>query len=347
MATHIADKQAEERVATAAEYGLNVDQIDDQLSAYLRAAGKHRLLTAAEEVALSIAIQAGIAAARELKRIEGAAEPVDAQTQRMLRHAVQRGEESQQELAANNLRLVISIAKHYHGMPLADLISEGNIGLMRATIKFDPDRSYRFSTYATWWVRQAITRAIADQARMIRVPVHVGDTMSQIRKAQERLARDHMPTDDSAALALLTGLSEHKVELTLLRYRQTASVESLDAPAEYSARGLSEQTETRMGELLADPTQNTERDGMAAMLRQDIDQALATLTERERQVLTTRYGLHDGRRHTLDETAQLLAPSWGRETLSRERIRQVEAEALRKLRHPVRGAKLRRYLEGD
>ncbi len=347
MATHIADKQASERQQTAAEYGLDVEQLDDQLSAYLRAAGKHRLLTAAEEVALSVAIHGGIAAARELKRTLAGDVLTDAAGRQALYRAVQLGAESQQELAANNVRLVISIAKHFHGMPLADLISEGNIGLMRATIKFDHTGGNRFSTYATWWIRQAITRAIADQARMIRVPVHVGDTMSQIRKAQERLAKDRMPTDDYAAIAELTGLTEKKIELTILRFRQTSTVDSLDAPAEFSSRGLSEQSETSLGELLADPAQNTERDGLRSLLRDDIDKALATLTERERQVINVRYGLRDGRRHTLDETAQILAPSWGRETLSRERIRQVEAEALRKLRHPVRGAKLRRYLEGE
>ena len=335
MATNI-DTTADVQL-TAAEFGLAPDQLDDQLGDYLRAI-RHPLLTADEEATLGVAIMAGVA-------LEGLAEigeatPADLRT-------IARGVEAQKTLSAHNLRLVVSIAKKYNGLPLADLIQEGNIGLMRATSKFDYTRGFRFSTYATWWIRQAITRAIADSAKTIRTPVHVGETMTKIRRAQEQLPAGRAQ-QDYAAIALLTGYTEDKVRKTMARARSTRSVDSLDAETAISKRGIADGMGTTMGELLADPGQNTECDGMAAMLRHDLAAALATLGPREQEILSIRYGLGpDGEHHTLEDTAHILSQQWGGEVLSRERIRQIEAAALRKLRHPTRGARLRRYLEQE
>jgi len=337
MAAQRDDTPAEGVQQTAAEFGLHPDQLDDLLGDYLRSI-RHRLLTADEEYLLGAAIQAGLLAELAIER--GEATPA-------LRLVASRGVDAQKELSGHNLRLVVSIAKKYTSMPLADLIQEGNIGLMRATLKYNAKLGHRFSTYATWWIRQAITRAIADSSRTIRTPVHVGETMTKIRRAQEQLPEGRSQ-QDYAAIAALSGLTEDNVRKTLARARQSGSVESLDAETAISKRGMSEGVGATMGELLADPNQNTERDGIDAMLRHDLAAALSTLGEREQEILVIRYGLGpDGEHHTLEDTAHILSRQRGGEVLSRERIRQIEAEALRKLRHPTRGARLRRYLEQE
>ncbi|HEX9370263.1 MAG TPA: sigma-70 family RNA polymerase sigma factor [Roseiflexaceae bacterium] len=325
------------------DLALPVEVVDDQVTAYLRQIGKHRLLSAEEERALSATIMAGLAAEKLLRQPKERGDVAE------LQRRAARGQDAQQELAQHNLRLVVSIAKKYlgRGLSLLDLIQEGNIGLMRGVIKYDYTTGNRFSTYTTWWIRQAITRAIQDSSRMIRVPVHVGDTMTRIKRAQAEIAVAGGDPKDLALVAAMVDMSESKVRATTRRFAQVNSVASLEAPLDRSHRGLSEQSELSMGDTLADETQDTEAAGMRLALKHDLAEALDRLPARERQVLQVRYGLYDGGNHTLEETGALLAPLWGMPTISRERIRQIEAEALRKLRHPVHGKKLRRYLEGD
>ena len=325
------------QLSAAVEFGLAPDQVDDQVGAYLREI-RHPLLTQEAEEVLGVAIKAGLQAEKAIAKGD------DRPFQRVL---AAQGVEAQKTLSAHNLRLVVSIAKKHvgRGLHLLDLIQEGNIGLMRATSKFDYKRGFRFSTYATWWIRQAITRAIADAGRTIRTPVHVGETMNKIRHAQEQLPEGRAQ-NDYARIAELTGLPEAKVRNTMIRARNTGTVDSLDAESAMTKRGLNDGPGATMGELLADPQQDTERDGMAAMLAQDIAEALATLEPREQEILKIRYGLGpDGEHHTLEDTAVILSRTWGGTPLTRERIRQIESAALRKLRHPSKGARLRRYLE--
>ena len=343
MATqHVPDTIAITRKQTADEFDLPEDLVDDQVSAYLREIGRHRLLTAAEECALSAAIMAGLAAQETLRR------PHESDALPELRRLVERGEEAQHTLARHNLRLVVSIARKYmgRGLPLLDLIQEGNIGLIRGVAKYDYTTGNRFSTYATWWIRQSISRAVQDTSRMIRVPVHVNDTMTKIKRAQAEIVAAGGDPDDHELIAAMTGLTAEKIGATIKRYVQVASVRSLEAPIDYSFRGLPEDAGS-LGDIVPDERQNTEGAGMLWAMRQDLREALARLSHRERQVLEVRYGLWDGQYYTLEDTGRILAPTWGLATISRERIRQIEAEALRKLRHPVYGKKLRRYLEGD
>jgi RNA polymerase primary sigma factor len=300
--------------------------IDDPVRIYLREIGRVSLLTAQEEKLLAQQIERGDLAAERLRRGEYT---FDDRTQ-LVRWALE-GQAAREHLIRANLRLVVSIAKKYlgHGMSFLDLIQEGNIGLMRATEKFDYHKGYKFSTYATWWIRQAITRSISDQSRTVRLPVHVGETINRIKRTANKL-QQHMerePTPDEIACAL--GIPAEKVRMVLDAARQTISLET----------PVGSEGDAVLADFIEDQRSATPAETASQqLLREQIDRALQKLPERERKIIQLRYGLYDGRYRTLEEV--------GREFgITRERIRQIEAKALRKLRHPYYGRSLRGYLD--
>ena len=274
--------------------------IDDPVRMYLKEIGKVPLLSMEEEVELARCMNEG-------------------------------DEEAKKQLAEANLRLVVSIAKRYvgRGMQFLDLIQEGNLGLIKAVEKFDYTKGYKFSTYATWWIRQAITRAIADQARTIRIPVHMVETINRLLRAQRQLVQDlgREPT--------LEELSEY-MELPLARVREIQKISqepvSLETP-------IGEEDDSHLGDFIQDDNMPVPVDAAAfTLLREQLTEVMSSLTEREQKVLRLRFGLDDGRSRTLEEVGKEF-------DVTRERIRQIEAKALRKLRHPSRSRKLKDYLE--
>ncbi|GAB4124048.1 MAG: RNA polymerase sigma factor RpoD [Roseiflexaceae bacterium] len=299
---------------------------DDPVRIYLREIGRVNLLTSQEEIQIAQTIERGVAANDVLRHNDLSQEDLG-QLQRQKRD----GEAARERLIQANLRLVVSIAKKYlrHGMSMLDLIQEGNIGLMRATEKFDYRRGFKFSTYATWWIRQAITRAIADQSRTIRLPVHVGETINRVVRVSNRIqqATGREPTPDEIATEL--GIPAEKVRKVLDAARQTVSLET-----PVGAEG-----DSVLGDFIEDGRSASPLESASQhILREQIEIVLDKLPERERRIIQLRYGLYDGRYRTLEEVGHEFG-------ITRERIRQIEARVLRKLRHPHYGCNLRAYLD--
>jgi len=305
----------------------------DPVRMYLREIGTVALLTGPEEVSLAKRIEKGLEAEHALADLAASGEVIDLVERKKLERARREGDYARQELTQANLRLVVSIAKRYlgRGMALLDLIQEGNLGLMRAVEKFDYSKGFKFSTYATWWIRQAITRAIADQARTIRIPVHMVESMHKVHRLQRQMMQDleREPTVDE--LAEKVGMTPARVR-DILRISQDPL--SLDSP-------VGEEEDSNLADFIEDSTAIAPADAAAQqMLGQALREALDELNERERAVVRLRFGLEDGQAHTLEEV--------GREFgVTRERIRQIESKTLAKLRHPHRKQKLQDYLDNS
>ena len=292
--------------------------LDDPVRMYLREIGRVPLLSAEEEVRLARRMERG--------RLE-LLKPVISRDYRI----IEDGEEAQRRLTEANLRLVVSVAKKYigRGMSLLDLIQEGNIGLIRAVEKFDYTKGYKFSTYATWWIRQAITRAIADQARTIRIPVHMVETINRLIRISRRLLQDLGREPTSEEIAEQMEISPEKVREIIKVSQEPVSLET----------PIGEEDDSHLGDFIEDHTALAPADAAShQLLKEQVEDVLDSLTERERKVLQLRFGLDDGRSRTLEEVGKEFH-------VTRERIRQIEAKALRKLRHPSRSRKLKDYLD--
>jgi RNA polymerase primary sigma factor len=303
----------------------------DSVRAYLKQIGRVALLSAEQEVELARRIEAGLFASQRLATMTDADKTSDPTMYRDLRMIVRSGERAKDQVVEANLRLVVSLAKRYtgRGMPFLDLIQEGNLGLIRAVEKFDYTKGYKFSTYATWWIRQAITRAMADQARTIRIPVHIVEVINQLGKIQRELLRDLGREPTPQELAKELGITPEKV-LQIQQYaREPISLQQT----------IGNEGDSQLGDFIEDSEAVVAADAVAFTLLQDqLQSLLATLPEREAGVVRLRFGLTDGRQHTLDEIGQ----TYG---VTRERIRQIEAKTMSKLRHPGRSEQLRGYLE--
>ncbi|MFV9505340.1 MAG: RNA polymerase sigma factor RpoD [Oscillochloridaceae bacterium umkhey_bin13] len=308
--------------------GLSDALLGDSVRLYLREIGQVQLLTADQEKQLAQAIVNGQQAEQRLKQ-----EELDPKSDeyKKLEQIRTRGNDARQQMAAANLRLVVSIAKRYRdrGLPLLDLIQEGSLGLLRAIEKFDHEKGFKFSTYATWWIKQALSRALADQSRLVRLPVHLGETLNRIQAARRQLTQSLGREPNDSELAQFLGMSEEK----LRELRRTAQDPvSLATP-------VGEEADSTLADFIPDPHALDADDAAASgMLRQQIATALDQLTERERRVLELRYGLADGQPRTLEEVGRAFG-------VTRERVRQIEVKALRKLRHPRLGKLLKDYLD--
>lgn len=303
----------------------------DSVRAYLKQIGKVALLNAEEEVELAKRIEAGLYAAERVRSAEEETEKLSPQMRRDLRWIVRDGERAKNHLLEANLRLVVSLAKRYtgRGMAFLDLIQEGNLGLIRAVEKFDYTKGYKFSTYATWWIRQAITRAMADQARTIRIPVHMVEVINKLGRIQRELLQDLGREPTPEELAKEMDISPEKV-LEIQQYAREPI--SLD-------QTIGDEGDSQLGDFIEDSEAVVAVDAVSFTLLQDqLQSVLATLSEREAGVVRLRFGLTDGQPRTLDEIGQVYG-------VTRERIRQIESKTMSKLRHPSRSQVLRDYLE--
>ncbi|GAA3038236.1 RNA polymerase sigma factor [Actinokineospora globicatena] len=303
----------------------------DSVRAYLKQIGKVALLNAEEEVELAKRIEAGLYAAERVRKSEDENEKLQPQMRRDLRWIVRDGERAKNHLLEANLRLVVSLAKRYtgRGMAFLDLIQEGNLGLIRAVEKFDYTKGYKFSTYATWWIRQAITRAMADQARTIRIPVHMVEVINKLGRIQRELLQDLGREPTPEELAKEMDITPEKV-LEIQQYAREPI--SLD-------QTIGDEGDSQLGDFIEDSEAVVAVDAVSFTLLQDqLQSVLATLSEREAGVVRLRFGLTDGQPRTLDEIGQVYG-------VTRERIRQIESKTMSKLRHPSRSQVLRDYLE--
>src|SRR5215510_4903709 len=316
----------DEDITTDAGYQQALDT-DDVVGLYLKEAGRVPLLTAEEEVSLAKRMEAAELAKEQLEEYEDDLSSDDAYT---LREVMADGEAAQEHLIRANARLVISVAKKYigRGVPFLDLIQEGNIGLIRATNKFEYRRGHKFSTYATWWIRQAVSRAVADQGRTIRVPVHMGDQLNRMRRVQLNLIQElgREPSIDELALGMET--TPDKIETLLEIARHPVSLET----------PIDEEGDSTFGDFVEDVSSPAPTEEVAThLLHEQLEKALGRLPVREAQILKLRYGLEDGRVYTLEEVGQTIG-------VTRERVRQLEAQALNRLRQSSAHIILRDYL---
>ena len=336
------DEPAAEEIADVEEEELvdpntlvNNFSIDDPVRMYLKEIGKVPLLSPDEEINLAQAMSAGNGASRRLAEVDAqreAGEPVTASIDEIVawNKDYKRGEAAKQKLAEANLRLVVSIAKRYvgRGMLFLDLIQEGNLGLIKAVEKFDYTKGYKFSTYATWWIRQAITRAIADQARTIRIPVHMVETINKVIRVSRQLLQElgHDPTPNEISAEM--GMPVEKVREILKIAQEPVSLET----------PIGEEEDSHLGDFIPDEGASEPSEAASfTLLKEQLMDVLSTLTPREEKVLKLRFGIEDGRTRTLEEVGKEF-------NVTRERIRQIEAKALRKLRHPSRSKKLKDFL---
>ena len=305
--------------------GIN---IDDHVKMYLKEIGKVNLLTPEEELSLAKRMADGETAKEQLEEI---GEEIDEDTKKQIDLLIADGEKAKKSLAEANLRLVVSIAKRYvgRGMLFLDLIQEGNLGLIKAVDKFDYTKGYKFSTYATWWIRQAITRAIADQARTIRIPVHMVETINKLVRVSRQLVQElgREPTPEELAKELNMPVDKVR-EISKISQEPV----SLETP-------LGEEEDSHLGDFIPDEDAPAPSEAASfVLLKEQLGAVLETLSEREAKVLRLRFGLDDGRARTLEEVGKEF-------DVTRERIRQIEAKALRKLRHPSRSKKLKDFLD--
>jgi RNA polymerase primary sigma factor len=334
-----AAKDAKAKALASIKIGPKGVYTEDSIRVYLQEIGRIRLLRPDEEIELARKIA-------DLLLLEELAAQFESDNGRLpdtkewaalvemplikFRRRLMLGRRAKEKMVQSNLRLVVSIAKKYmnRGLSFQDLIQEGSLGLIRAAEKFDHEKGYKFSTYATWWIRQAITRAIADQSRTIRLPVHLYETISRIKKTTKVLSQEfgRKPTEEEIA---------ESMEMTIEKLRFIAKSAQLPISLETP---IGKEEDSRLGDFIEADIENPEQDVAKNLLREDLEGVLATLSPRERDVLRLRYGLDDGRMKTLEEIGQIF-------DVTRERIRQIEAKALRKLRHPNRNGVLKEYIK--
>ena len=329
------DEVEVEKIDLSVPEGVSVE---DPVRMYLKEIGKVPLLSADEEIELAQNMEDGAVATEKINvlkgRIDGASEEEKAEIKeeiKTLQRDVDKGADAKKRLAEANLRLVVSIAKRYvgRGMLFLDLIQEGNLGLIKAVEKFDYKKGYKFSTYATWWIRQAITRAIADQARTIRIPVHMVETINKLIRVSRQLLQELGREPSPEEIAKEMNMPVERVREILKISQEPVSLET----------PIGEEEDSHLGDFIKDDNVPVPADAAAfTLLKEQLEEVLGTLTEREQKVLTLRFGLEDGRARTLEEVGKEF-------NVTRERIRQIEAKALRKLRHPSRSRKLKEYLE--
>ena len=334
-----AKADAKAKVLASIKVGPKGVYTEDSIRVYLQEIGRIRLLRPDEEIELARKI-ADLLYLEELAaqfESDNGREPDNKEWAALVemplirfRRRLMLGRRAKEKMVQSNLRLVVSIAKKYmnRGLSFQDLIQEGSLGLIRAAEKFDHEKGYKFSTYATWWIRQAITRAIADQSRTIRLPVHLYETISRIKKTTKVLSQEfgRKPTEEEIA---------ESMEMTIEKLRFIAKSAQLPISLETP---IGKEEDSRLGDFIEADIENPEQDVAKNLLREDLEGVLATLSPRERDVLRLRYGLDDGRMKTLEEIGQIF-------DVTRERIRQIEAKALRKLRHPSRSEPLRSFLD--